>query len=246
MSERSEFDRGFWLRHLVGPLLLFVALALPFELGDLDLRLSDPFYDPVAKRWPQQQAFWTAVVVHKWGKYFVWLLGLVPAVVLVGSRWRAAWAPYRRLCAFTIAGLAGTPGFVALLKVLTNRHCPWGIDRYGGNVPWTRLFDPSPIVEGTGPGVCFPAAHAATGFGLLVLYFAARALPGERRWPWLLPGLLLGLLFGFGQHARGAHFASHTLWSLAVGWFLPLVLYHLCGGRARLAPRALNAGGSAR
>ena len=61
-----------------------------------------------------------------------------------------------------------------------------------------------------------------------------------------LPGLLLRLLFGFGQHARGAHFASHTLWPLAVGWFLPLALYHFCGGRAGLGPRPLNAGRSVR
>lgn len=252
VASATEFDRHFWRAHLGWPLLAFVVVVAPFEITDLDLLLTDPFYDRQAQRWTYQRSFWTVDVLHRWGKYTVFAIGTVPLLLWLGSwRWRQL-APFRRLCLFALAGIGGVPGLVALLKVLTARHCPWGIDRYGGQVPWTRLFEAVPVVPGVAPGLCFPAAHAATGFGLVCLYFAARALPNAhpRRWLWL--GLSTGFVFGIGQHVRGAHFASHTLWSAAIGWFLSLALYRAFGGRARLCPAravaspSVSAAGTAR
>ncbi|MFO1030775.1 MAG: phosphatase PAP2 family protein [Planctomycetota bacterium] len=240
-----EFDRRFWRTHLLWPLLAFVAVATPFEFTDLDLLLTDPFYDKAAQRWTYQRSFWTVEVLHRWGKHAVFALGAVPLLMLLASRWRRPLVPYRQICLYLLAGIAGSPGLVALLKVLTARHCPWGIDRYGGKVPWTRLFEAVPVVPGVSPGLCFPAAHAATGFGLVCLYFAARALPNARPRRWLWFGLVTGTVFGIGQHVRGAHFASHTVWSCAVAWFFTLGAYRAFGGRARLAPD-LNAAGTAR
>jgi hypothetical protein len=53
----------------------------------------------------------------------------------------------------------------------------------------------------------------------------------------LLAALALGLTFGFGQWARGAHFVSHDLWSAAICWFVSLGLY-LFPFRGRLSYRA--------
>jgi membrane-associated PAP2 superfamily phosphatase len=35
----------------------------------------------------------------------------------------------------------------------------------------------------------------------------------------------LGLLFGFSQQLRGAHFLSHDLWTLAICWGTALGLF---------------------
>jgi membrane-associated PAP2 superfamily phosphatase len=45
----------------------------------------------------------------------------------------------------------------------------------------------------------------------------------------LLPLLLFTLL------VRGAHFASHNVWSAGICWYIPLVLY-VCLFRGRLFP----------
>lgn len=225
----------FWRRHLYWPLVGFVLVTLPFEATDLDLWCSDPFYDPVRRTWPWLEDFWASTVVHKGGKYFVWALGAVPLVVFLGSFRRAGLRAYRKVAVYLMLSLALSPGVVAALKVLTRRHCPWQIDRYGGEVPWTRLFDFAPAVAVNGRyGQCFPAAHAATGFGVLCLYFAARALGARRPGCWLLPGLLLGLLFGIGQQVRGAHFVSHNLWSALCCWLVALGVYRAFGGRSGL------------
>jgi membrane-associated PAP2 superfamily phosphatase len=38
-------------------------------------------------------------------------------------------------------------------------------------------------------------------------------------------GIVVGLVFGFAQQSRGAHFVSHDLWSAMLAWFIALTLY---------------------
>ncbi len=46
-----------------------------------------------------------------------------------------------------------------------------------------------------------------------------------RAWLWLLPSVLLGGLFAYTQHVRGAHFLSHNVWSAGICWLVSLVVY---------------------
>jgi membrane-associated PAP2 superfamily phosphatase len=41
----------------------------------------------------------------------------------------------------------------------------------------------------------------------------------------LAAGLAVGVLFAFGQEARGAHFLSHDLTSAILVWYVQLGLY---------------------
>jgi membrane-associated PAP2 superfamily phosphatase len=50
-------------------------------------------------------------------------------------------------------------------------------------------------------------------------------------------GPFSGVVFGLAQQARGAHFASHDLWSAFLAWIIPLTLYAFVF-RARLYARA--------
>ena len=45
----------------------------------------------------------------------------------------------------------------------------------------------------------------------------------------LLAGLLLGGVLGIARMAQGAHFLSHTLWSLWFAWAMSLGLAHVVG-----------------
>jgi membrane-associated PAP2 superfamily phosphatase len=73
-------------------------------------------------------------------------------------------------------------------------------------------------VSDGGPGHCFPSGHATAGFAFVSLYFLFR------RWrppaaPWVLLAVCgIGLLFGWAQMVRGAHYPSHTLWSAWLCW----------------------------
>jgi membrane-associated PAP2 superfamily phosphatase len=80
---------------------------------------------------------------------------------------------------------------------------------------------------------CFPAAHASSGYSLMALYFVAYERSRKLAIVGLAVGLLLGLVFGIAQQARGAHFVSHDLWSAFLAWILSLTLYAFAF-RARL------------
>ena len=166
----------------------------------------------------------------------VLLTALIVPFGLLAS-WRIArFAPWRRTSLYLVLCLAIAPTIVTVLKVITHRHCPWGITRYGGEVPWSLLFEFAPAgISGGNPGRCLPAAHASSALGLLGLYFVGRALRRPRPWLWALPGIVLGCVFALGQQVRGAHFFSHNLWALAVCWSVALALYYAFGGR--IAPR---------
>jgi membrane-associated PAP2 superfamily phosphatase len=101
---------------------------------------------------------------------------------------------------------------ISLLKQLSSSHCPWDLARYGGEQPYVRIFDILPA--GAIPGHCLPAGHASSALWLLSL--AVYWLPAQARAARVTAflGITAGSLLGFLQQLRGAHFLTHTLWSL--------------------------------
>lgn len=218
----KNLDYKFWLWHALLPFALFLFLVGMFETTDWDLRLSAPFYDSMLQTWPYKHSWWASGVIHTGGKNLVLLVGLCALLAWGGSFASGRLRPWRRTALFLCLSIGLGTGLVALGKQTTNRHCPWDLDLYGGDVPYVRLFEMPPV--GCKKGECFPAGHAAGGFSLMSLYFVfyrrrRLALTG------LAVGLGLGTLFGFGQVARGAHFVSHNIWTAAICWAVSLFLY---------------------
>jgi len=124
-----------------------------------------------------------------------------------------AWRPLRRGALYmALAALA-----VTLLKSASPYSCPWDLVEWGG-----RHAPP-------GPGRCLPAGHPVSGFALFGLYFS---LPTDRRRTALVAAWAIGLAAGAVQVARGAHFASHVLWTAWVAWTVTLAADALIPRRA--------------
>jgi membrane-associated PAP2 superfamily phosphatase len=198
-------------------------LLFLLELTDIDRQISDLFYSRAAGGFPLRYDTFLEVVLHHWGKYLVALIcclaiaGLLLSYVVHGLR------AQRRMLLFIALSLALAPATVSVLKHVSNKHCPWDIQDYGGMLPYTRLLDPSPDAK---PGRCFPAGHASAGFALFAFYFAGRARGrGSEAAAGLCLGLGVGGLLGLGRMAQGAHFLSHTLWSALICWTVIALLY---------------------
>jgi len=237
---RKRIDASFWLWHGLLPLLLFVLLAALFELTDLDLLLSDSWYDPAAG-WVYKRSWWAEGVIHQGGKNLV-LAAALAALAAWGFSFRLSrLRPWRRPALFLLLSIGLGTGSVALGKATINRHCPWDYDRYGGVVPYVRLFEPVPA--GHKPGHGFPAGHASGALSLTGGYFIFYGRNRRRALAVLSTGLLLGAAFGFGQLVRGAHFVSHNLWSAAICWLVALLLYvFVFRGRLHPEPAPLTEG----
>lgn len=195
------------------------ALVLLAQYTELDLRLADAMFDPVARAFPNRDAWWATVVAHRAVKA---VLVAAAGAILAGVAFDAfarrpgvdaeARARWRAVAACVVA----IPATIALLKYGAAAHCPWDLQRYGGNAPYVRLLDALPA--GVEKGRCLPAGHASSGLWLAAL---GLAFPSRRRVAAravFCGGLAVGLALGWVQQLRGAHFLTHTLWSAWIAW----------------------------
>lgn len=198
-----------------------------FSRSGLDLRIAALAYSPEQRAFPLRDAWLFAVVGHSGLKYAA--VGLWCALLAV-----AAGAPrWRRIALHAWAGMTLAALAVAGLRELSAHSCPWDLVEFGGAAQWFPIFGVAPAEPG--PGRCLPAAHASSGFALFALYFALRDTHPRLARAALALAWVLGLAAGTVQVVRGAHFASHALWTAWVAWALNIAFYALI---RRLKPPA--------
>jgi membrane-associated PAP2 superfamily phosphatase len=182
---------------LAGVALLILAV---FRFGGADRAFTSLFYDASTSSFPLRDTWLLAVVGHtvlKWSMLGIWALCLA----LGGALRRGA------------LYMAGIVLAVLALKHYSPVSCPWDLIEYGGKEPQA--------------GRCLPAAHPLTGFSLFGLYLALRQQQRRAAGGVLAAAWIIGLAAGAIQVARGAHFASHVLWTAWVAWALTLLLSRL-------------------
>jgi membrane-associated PAP2 superfamily phosphatase len=219
MHSRSGLDRTLW--PAIG--VLIAALAV-FELTGIDIWLQDFFYDQSTHRWlVDASAYWPRQIFYQGAKGVIIAFGVGCAVVAAGpQRWRDFFKVPRDGRAdlwIVVLALGSIPALVGFSKANTNVFCPSEIERYGGDVPYVRVFEHYP--EGRRPerqGRCFPAGHASGGFALLALAGLARTRRG--RWLGAGIGTAAGLWMGVYQMLKGAHYLSHTVVTALVAWIV--------------------------
>lgn len=192
---------------LVAGLLALVA----WEASGGDLALERLYGDSAGFAW--RDAWLTSTVLHNGGRWLAWAV----MAVLVWDAVRAApTGPPRRERLYWLAATVVSLVVVPTLKRFTSTSCPWDLMPFGGTAPyvphwWLRVVD-------GGPGHCFPSGHAVAAFAFFSVYFAWRSYRPVLAQGALAAVWLLGGVFGWAQMARGAHFASHTLWSAWCCW----------------------------
>jgi membrane-associated PAP2 superfamily phosphatase len=240
-----------WLRNsgiaLVATALILVCLS---QFTDIDLRLADRSFDIALHRFQWRDSWFADAFMHVWVKLPLILFGsllVLTATTEKAFRWPRLSATDRWRLRASAALVVLVPLVISLIKHQSASHCPWDIDRYGGHALHLRLLDTLPA--GFERGGCLPAGHASSA-----LWLAGLSI-------WWLPhrpriaatvfagGLAAGFALGWMQQLRGAHFLSHTLWSM---WIAAALVWAVLSGlvlvqRARsrwpstLAPKTTRA-----
>lgn len=235
---------------LAGPALLMLLAALCILwLGartDIDLALADAAFSRGAMAFPLRHAWLTDRVAHTLFRRVVIVLGMawvgVAAWDLVAPR---CWSGVRRAQVRVVALSAVlVPVAIALLKQLSASHCPWDLQRYGGTQPYVRLLDAVP--DGVAAGNCMPAGHASSALWLISL--AVLFLPHRPRTAGAMAMFFMAMGFAIGwiQQLRGAHFLTHTLWSMWIACVLIGALVGLNFTQQAVAPQPAPLPGNAR
>ncbi|WP_187363494.1 phosphatase PAP2 family protein [Massilia frigida] len=204
------------------------AIAWINAFSDLDLMLARAMFDPASATFPWRHAWFAETLSHVWARMV--LLTLAGAVLLAAVfdlLWpRLAWPdPFRlRLRVVALAAVL-VPSWISALKYMSASHCPWDLDLFGGGETYVRLFQAvSPYAS---VGHCMPAGHASSALWLVSV--AVFWLPHQPRTALRVGLAMLGLGFALGwvQQMRGAHFLTHTLWSM---WWTCLIvsILYLC------------------
>ena len=208
--------------YVIWPLVILLVGVIS-EYSGLDVFLAGRFYDATNNTWPYKSWWLTSTVLHKGGRDLVVTIGVVVFLVLIISFFVKKLSRYRKGVAYLlVASLAG-PLLVSIGKNCTHIYTPWALGMFGGTHPYIRLFDPVPA--GAAVGHAFPAGHSSGGFALFSLFFLALEYRPSIKYIGLAVPLVLGFTFGIAQQARGAHFLSHDLFSLAICWYAALVTY---------------------
>ena len=206
-------------------------LAWVFHATRLDVQLAQPYYDAVNHAFPWRFAWISKYFVHRYMKYALLTLGVCVWATALWSTLRPRphgfFATHRRRWWLVAWSFVLVPGVIALLRRYSAMHCPWDIADFGGYATYFDLLGATS--PGVRPGRCFPAGFVATASWTLA--FAMLWYP-ERKLRCIVVGVVaLALSFGMGwvQQMRGAHFLSHTLWSLWLSWATVLVLHATTG-----------------
>lgn len=206
--------RGWWL---------LLALTLLWDWGGADLAVMQAIGSPdgfaLRHQWLLSRVLHDAVrqlAVLCYG--LVWLWAAWPARRPVGPAvlWRL---PRReRLTVALLVTLSLLA--VNLIKNASQTSCPWDLQAFGGPALYVSHWLPG-VADG-GSGRCFPGGHASSAYGFLALCLPWLMPPaGQPRarapgWRWLGFLMLAGLVAGAVQTVRGAHYPSHTLWTLVI------------------------------
>ena len=125
---------------------------------------------------------------------------------------------------FLVLSLIFIPLIVATLKHYSPVHCPNFIEQFGGtfrHISPLEIFNSEIFFRYNGK--CFPAGHASGGFALISLYFIS---PTARyKLLALLTSFTFGWIMGLYQIAKGAHYLSDTIVTLAIAYITSLTLH---------------------
>lgn len=225
--------RTAWLRPLDWALIASAVLILWIGYAtDIDLALADAMFDRARGVFPWQHAWLAERFNHELLKTALQLLAFAVVTVAVwdGCKPRRSWTVARRTGVRVLALSAVlVPTVISVLKRFSDSHCPWDLQRYGGNEPYVRLLELMPA--GLPAGHCMPAGHASSALWLLAV--AVFWLPSRPRMAAAVgvAMLVFGIAVGWMQQLRGAHFLTHTLWSVWIAVLIVNLLYRMLSSR---------------
>jgi len=200
--------RRGWLVALTG-----LAALLLWDLAGWDLAVVRLFAD--AHGFALRDHWMTSGLLHQGGRWVA--TGL--AVMLLINAVRPLWPGLTRrerwgAVALTTVSLILIP----LMKQGSTTSCPWDLAEFGGVAHYVSHWRFG--LRDGGPGHCFPSGHASSAFAFFSVFFMLRrAYPRQARFA-LGAVVTMGVLYGFAQMARGAHYPSHTMWTGWICWTL--------------------------
>ena len=206
---------------------------------DIDMRLATAMYHAPSGTFPMRHSWLGETFSHVVLKALLVSLALAVCLLVACDVARPCCLLSHRIrLRLRLVALSSllVPLVTAVLKRASSSHCPWDLAAFGGSQTYVRLFDTA--ILGAPAGHCMPAGHASSALWLVAV--AGFWLPHRPRTACGVGVMALasGFWLGWMQQLRGAHFLTHTLWSMWIACATVAVLYAALGIRSGAAKRA--------
>lgn len=211
-------------------MLLSLLAIVAWDASGLDLRVAQWMGSPDG--FALKDNFWLSVVMHDWAKKACVAVALA---FVLGIVW--PWGPLRTLIRaeriWLVLTMLACTLTISTIKQFSQTSCPWDLSLFGGVAQYVSHWQWG-LADG-GPGRCFPAGHASSALAFLPLVWVMQARShSPRATAWIGAGIVLaGVVLGLVQQWRGAHFMSHTLWTLWLCALVSALSWHCIGQRLR-------------
>jgi len=232
----------FFKRAFLALVLSAIVILIVGQWTDIDLMIEDYYYDEEIRAFPWLESWFAKDLMHGYVKNVIIKSGylLILVVILdVIFRFSIINTFSRTRMRFVAIASVLVPTMIRGVKEFSVLHCPWTIDRYGGSAPFLRLLDHVP--DGMQAGQCFPAGHATVGLWLAAICVFWLPHKPKVALAVFFGGLSVGLMLGWVQQMRGAHFLFHTLWA---AWLASLVILAMLTITNRITKEEFNHDGS--
>ncbi|WP_395405485.1 phosphatase PAP2 family protein [Pseudoduganella sp. UC29_106] len=198
------------------------------QATNIDLQLADAAYDQARQLFPLQHAWFAEQFNHEILKKIMTVAAVGAVLLALYDSWRPfkGWDWSHRI-GVRVLGMSAlfVPLLTSLLKRSSSSHCPWDLQRYGGDAPYIRILELMP--HGVSAGHCLPGGHASSTLWLIALSAFWWPKAPRKALAVGLAALVLGFGVGWVQQLRGAHFLTHTLWSCWVACAVVFAVYQL-------------------
>lgn len=221
----------FFYSHLIFPVIIYSIIISVIYFLKLDYQLSFFLFDLSGGAWSLKDHFFTETLIHVYGKYLSIVFYLAIIVVLLLSYKNEKIKSYKKGLIYLVISTLLATLLISFLKSITRIDCPWSMSGLGGEQEYEHwivlLFK---VHDG---GKCFPAGHASAAYAFFSLYFFARFYFLKYASLVFLVVLTAGIIFGFSQQLRGAHFLSHDVTTAFLCWLINLTFYYFLLGKAK-------------
>lgn len=204
----SNFKKFLLSNGLILALTMLILLFYFPVGGAIDLYLIQPFMD-ASGNFIYRDNWYLVHLNHKLFKNILIAVYVTFLVLWLGSFKIQRLKAKRWLYGYMFWMCIVSTAVIGLLKSNSAHACPWNMVE-PTSVGYIWNFTAT-------HGHCFPGGHASTGFALLTGFFVYRLTQPKLAYLFLVLGLVIGFILGWGQMMRGAHFLSHNLWT---GWII--------------------------
>lgn len=206
---------------------LTLLLLLFFQISNIDVILQNYLFNFENKTWLISRAdSIKKFIFYQFPKIALGLLIAWNLAALTIFKKKNFNQKYRGQLILLFLGITLIPLIAGNIKKFTNIYCPDQLEIYDGSYPYVKIFDQYPAnFKQIKKGQCFPAGHAITGFCLMILFFIFENK--TRRYLSLIFSIVLGLILGFYQMAKGVHFISDTIIAMTLCFLLATIIAKL-------------------